>query len=213
MPKSFASFISYIFHPLLFPTYGAAFIIYSNPHLFAAYKGKGQFLWIIITFIMTFILPVVWLVMMKKLELIDNLKLENPQQRIIPYIATASFYMWTFKLFQPTNEATPYSNILISKMMLGASVALFIGFFINIFNKISLHTLGAGNLIGLVLSTMRISDYDLKLFFIFTLVLAGVIGTARLILKAHEEKEILTGYFVGFIGQFFAFSILPLFLK
>jgi len=213
MSKTFASLISYLFHPLLFPTYGASFIILSNPHLFAANHNKSQFLWIIITFIMTFILPVVWIVMMKKLELIDDLKLENPQQRIIPYIATASFYMWTFKLFQPTNEATPYTNLLISKMMLGASVSLFIGFFINIFSKISLHSIGAGNLIGLVLSTMKISDYDLKLFFIFTIILAGVIGTSRLILKAHEEKEILTGYFTGFIGQFFAFSILPLFLK
>jgi hypothetical protein len=198
-----------LFHPLLFPTYGTALIIAANPHLFAVYKLKGQLLWLIIVFIMTFIFPVVWLVMMRRLDLISSFKLENPKERIIPYIAVATFYMWTYRQFKPAVNFTPYANSIISHMMLGASIAIFIGFFVNIFRKISLHAIGAGAFMGLVLPLMRISDYDLKLFFIFVLISGGLVGTARLILDAHEPNEIWMGYAAGFIGMFASFTVLP----
>ena len=211
MSKRFASFISYLFHPLLFPSYGVLYLIAANPHLFAFYPLKAQLLWVIITFVFTFLCPVIWLVMMKRLELIDDYKMENSKDRIIPYIAVATFYMWMFKLFKPTTEATPYSNELISIMMLGASISIFIGFFINIFKKISLHAIGAGSLIGLTLCTIRLSDYDLKFFFLFTVVLGGVIGTARLLLDSHDKEEIWMGYMTGFVGQFFSFVVIRVF--
>ena len=72
MSKRFANIISYIFHPLLFPTLGAILIIATNPHLFAAYRPRDQNLWVILIFIFTFICPVVWLLIMRQLELIDN---------------------------------------------------------------------------------------------------------------------------------------------
>jgi hypothetical protein len=186
------------------------FIIAANPHLFAVYPLKAQLLWVIITFVFTLICPVVWLVMMKRLELISDFKMENSRDRIIPYIAVATFYMWMFKLFKPTTEFTPYSNQLISLMMLGASVSIFIGFFINIFRKISIHSIAAGAFVGLTLCMMRMSDYDLKLFFIFVILFAGLVGTAQLIRSEGKSNEIWAGYITGFIGQFFSFTLIQM---
>ena len=213
MSQRFASFISYLFHPLLFSTYGAIFIVAANPHLFAEYHIKTQILWVIITFIFTFLCPIVWIVMMKKLELISDYKLSNPKERIIPYVAVATFYMWTYRLFKPTPELTQFSNQVISMMMLGAAVAIFIGFFINIFRKISLHAIGAGCMLGLALVMIHLSDYDLKFFFVFVILAGGLIGTSRLLLGVHKQSEIYAGYLVGFIGQFFSFTLLPLIFR
>jgi hypothetical protein len=213
MSQRFASFISYLFHPLLFSTYGAAFIVAVNPHLFAEYHMKTRMLWIIITFIFTFLCPLVWIVMMKKLELITDYKLSDPKERIIPYVATATFYMWTYRLFKPTTEVTAFTNQIISMMMLGAAIAIFVGFFINIFRKISLHAIGVGCMLGLVLVMMQISDYDLKFAFVTVILLGGVVGTARLLLGAHKQSEIWAGYLVGFMGQFFSFTLLPMIFK
>ncbi|MCW3126887.1 MAG: hypothetical protein JWO03_2545 [Bacteroidetes bacterium] len=213
MSKRFASFISYLFHPLLFATYGAAFIVAVNPHRFAEYHMRTRLLWIIITFIFTFICPVVWIFMMKKLELITDFKLTNPKERIIPYVAVATFYMWTYRLFRPTTEATGYTNQIISLMMLGAAIAIFVGFFINIFRKISLHAIGAGCMFGLVLVMMQLSDYDLKFVFVAVIVIGGLIGTSRLMLDAHKAGEIWAGYLVGFIGMFFSFTLIPMIFR
>lgn len=207
MSKRFAAFISVLFHPLLFPTYAVAFIIIANPHLFAVYPPKAQVLWAIITFIFTFICPVVWIVMMKRLELISDFNFENSRDRIIPYVAIASFYMWTFKLFKPTTEMTPYSNPVISSMLLGAAISIFIGFFINIFRKISIHAIGAGGFVGLTLSLINLSDFDLRFFFLIVIMISGLIGTARLITSDTKENELWAGYLTGFIGQFFSFTL------
>lgn len=213
MSQRFASFISYLFHPLLFSTYGAAFIVAANPHLFAEYHIKTQILWIIITFIFTFLCPVVWIVMMKKLDLIPDYTFSISKDRIIPFVAVATFYMWTYRLFRPTAEVTQFSNQIISMMMLGASIAIFIGFFINIFRKISLHAIGAGSMLGLALVMMQISDYDLKFFFVFVILAGGLVGTARLLLGEHKQSEVYAGYLVGFIGQFFSFTLLPVIFR
>jgi hypothetical protein len=212
MSKRAANFISYLFHPLLFPTLGTLFIIAANPHLFGFYPIKAQILWVIIIFIFTFLCPIVWLLIMKQLEMIDDLKFENSKDLIIPYIAIATFYLFMYRLFKPTSELTPYSNELISLMMMGASLSIFIGFFINIFRKISIHAIAAGAFVGLTLCMMRLSDYDLKFFFIFLILISGLVGTARMMLGAHKPNEIWAGYLTGFIGQFFSFTLVHIYL-
>jgi hypothetical protein len=209
MSQRAAAFISYLFHPLLFPTYGVTFLILANPHLFAVYRPKDQLLWVIVLFIFTFICPIVWLAMMRRLEMISDFKFENPKDMIIPYIAIGTFYMFMYRLFRPTAEATPYSNQLISYMMLGASVSIFIGFFINIFRRISLHAIAAGAFLGLTMVMMPMSDYDLKLFFIFVLLSGGLIGTSYLVRSEGKPNEVWAGYLAGFIGQFFSFTLVP----
>jgi len=211
MSRFIANFISYIFHPLLFPSYGTATIIFSNPHLFGNFDFKQQSLWVILVFVLTFVFPAVWLLMMRKLQMIDSLKLETTKERIIPYIATATFYLWTYRLFHPSTSNTVLANELISTMMLGASIAIFIGFIINIFQKVSLHAIGAGCFLGLTMVLVRFSDFNLTLLLIAAILIGGMVGSARLILKAHEPKDIFSGYLVGFSGQFIAFNIIPMF--
>jgi len=206
--RAITQFISVLFHPLLFPTYGAIYITFFAPHFFAHLSTKAFQLSVIVIFILTFIFPVVSLVLMRQLQLIDSLTLQDKKDRIIPFISIATFYIWTFFYYKPSYRL-PFANPLIASMMLGSVIATFIAFFINIFRKISLHTLAAGCWIGFLLCTLRYTVYDIGFLFPIFVIIAGLIGTSRLILKAHEPREIMTGYFVGFIAQFLAFSIAP----
>ena len=135
--------------------------------------------------------------------------MENSKDRIIPFIAVITFYLWMFKMFKPAANGGQFANSLISLMMLGAALAVSVGFFINIFRKISLHAIGAGCFVGLILALMARSDYDLRGLLVGAVLLAGIIGTARLLLDAHKPEEIWAGYLTGFIGMFFSFTLLP----
>ena len=104
------------------------------------------------------------------------------------------------------------SNELVFFMMLGACLAIFVALFINIFSKISLHAIGVGSLVALLFVLVRISTYDMRLLLLAAVLVAGIVGTARLILQAHDIREIYSGYLVGFTGQFVAFIIVPKFL-
>ncbi|MBS1614329.1 MAG: phosphatase PAP2 family protein [Bacteroidetes bacterium] len=210
--RAFAKAVSVLFHPLLFPLYGSALILAVNPNLYGYFGEKVHFLWLIIVFILTCLFPAIWLVMMKRLEMIDNLQLDTANERIIPFIATATFYLMATWMFKPSVTMKVPSNLLIFYMMMGGTVAIFVSFFINIFSKISLHAVGGGSLIGLGMLMIRFSTYDLRIVFIALILLAGLIGTARLVLEKHTPLQVFTGYLVGFTGQFVAFSIISRFV-
>lgn len=180
--------------------------------MFGYFGEKIHGAWLIIIFVLTFIFPAVWILMMKRLEMIDSLNMEQAKDRIIPFVATATFYLWATWMFKSSAHMKIPSNALIFYMMLGACLAISTAFFINIFTKVSLHTLGAGSLLGLILIMTRYSTYDLRLLLLSGVVIAGIIGTARLILNSHTEREVFMGYFIGFSGQFIAFSIVSRFV-
>ncbi len=210
--KTISSIIAYIFHPLLFPTYGTLLVLGLNPNMFGYFGEKLHFVWLIIVFALTFIFPAVWMGMMKGLGMIDSLKMETSKERIVPFVAAITFYLWTTWMFKANVHMKIPSNTLIFYMMLGACVSISVAFFMNIFTKVSLHTLGAGSLLGLILILVRFSTYDLRVVFVGAIILAGIIGSSRLILKAHSESEVISGYAIGFIGQFLAFSVISKFL-
>ncbi len=210
--KKLSKAISLLFHPLLFPTFGTLLVLITNPNLFGYLGEKVHVVWVFIVFALTFMFPAIWIFMMRRLEMIDSLEFENANDRIIPYIATATFYLWATWMFKPSVTMKIPPNILLFYMLLGASIAIFLGFFINIFTKISLHAIGAGGLIGLLLALANSSTYDLRPALIILIVLAGLIGTARLLLGAHTIRQILIGYSIGFAGQLIAFMIIPHFL-
>lgn len=205
--RGISRLISYLFHPLLFPTYGALFIILVNPNLYGYLGERIHMVWMIIVFALTFMFPVIWLAMMRGLQMIDSFQLQTAKDRIIPFIATATFYLWTTWMFKPAVNMKIPPNQLVFYMMIGASISIAMAFFINIFTKISLHAIGVGSFIGLVLTIARFSTLDLRVILIGAIVIAGVVGTARLVLGSHTTREIFMGYFVGFTGQFIAFGI------
>jgi hypothetical protein len=207
-----ARIVSYLFHPLLFPFYGTLLIIAANPSLYGPFGERLHGAWLIIILALTFVFPLVWLGMMKRLDMIESFDFATPKDRIIPFIAIATFYLWTAWMFKPNTNMKIPANQLVFFMMLGSCLSIFLAFFVNIFSKISLHTVAAGSFLGLLLTLIRISTYDLRIVLIGAILLAGAVGTARLILKGHSPREIFTGYAGGFIGQFIAFTILPKFL-
>lgn len=207
--KIISRIVSFLFHPLLFPTYATLLIIAVNPNRFGYFGERLHFVWLIIVFALTFVFPSIWMLMMKKLEMIESVHLETARDRIIPFIASSTFYLWAAWMFKPNVEMKIPPNELVFFMMLGACLSIFSALFINIFSKISLHAIGAGNFIGLTIVLLRMSTYDLRFVLVAVVVLAGIIGAARLILNAHTQREVFMGYAVGFTAQFAAFTLLP----
>src|SRR5689334_1686420 len=141
--KYSSKFLSLIFHPLLLPTYAFMMIVWSQPFLFAAYEGKE---WVIVlrVFINTFIFPVICLIILWRLGWLKSIEAQSREERIIPYIAIGTLYVWTFITFR--KSADPQ---ILNIILLGSCIALFGCFLFNIFSKISIHAAGFGALVVL----------------------------------------------------------------
>ncbi len=203
MIKAIANFLSYVFHPLLIMTYGLLFMMQVNPYQFGG--TNNMMIYLIQVVVISFILPIFSVVLMRMLGLIESLHMEDREERIIPYVSTLIFYFWLALIIYKTS-IFPRSFEIFA---IGATLALLFAFFLNLFSKISIHAVGMGGLVAMVIINMLYYSYDdLKNMLLVVLILAGMVGTSRLILNAHEPKDIYGGYLVGFTAQFIVLMFL-----
>ncbi len=220
MSRTFAKFLSLIGHPLLMLTYGLILLLALNPYEFGlhGFSDQRSVLLLIQVFSTTFLIPGLGVALMKPLGLIQSLEMRDKQERIGPYIITGIFYLWLFK-----NLLNGHSfPVLYSTFVLGATIGLFFDFFLNIFTKISAHATGWGGLVAMVLLTshtwgggilsLSLLDQPLALslnaILIFVVIMAGLVGTARLALGAHVPVDLYRGYGIGFGSVLLAAVIL-----
>lgn len=201
--KKYALFFSYIFHPLMLPTYTFILLIRFNPFQFAGMPPGEIGKLVIMVFINTFIFPVITTLLMKQLKFIESIHLENQKERLLPYIATMVFFIWSFMVFKKMQVPQ-----VLALSLLGATISVFASFFLNIFFKISMHTVGMGCFIAMTLLATFMSNYNLQIPLIFVILIAGIVGTSRMSLQAHRPFEIYGGYVVGFICQFVAYKFM-----
>ena len=220
MLRMLARIISILFHPLLIVTYMLVLLLLINPYLFGVSRVGDQAnkLLILQVFLSTFFIPAFAVAMLRFMGMIESMEMKTRQERIGPYIITGIFYLWMFRNFLD-NSQIPTA---FTSFMLGATIGLFLAFFINIFTKISAHAVGMGGLLGMVVITLLLFSYDtfsmnlpfgvfevsMSAVLAIAVLLAGLVGTARLLLQAHEPMDLYGGYLVGFSAQFIALRIL-----
>ena len=221
MLRSLAWGLSVIFHPLLIPSYMLLLLLLINPYLFGVSQvsDDGSKLLLLLVFLYTFFLPAASLAVMYFLGMFSDINMPSRQDRIGPFLVTGMLYLWVYYNFSQNGQIPP----AFVSFMLGTVIALFMAFIINIFSKISVHAVGMGGLVGMVVITLILFSYgsftvtvrglgpvevSMISLLIAVVVIAGLVGTARLLLKAHEPKDVWGGYLVGFAAQFFAIRFL-----
>jgi len=220
MTKTLAYTISVLFHPLLIPSYVLVTLLAINPFMFGVNHVWGNEIILLQVFLSTFLLPAFSLLMLRQLDFIKSIELEERQDRIIPFIVTGIFYIGLAVFLVKTPNHSP---LLLSSFILGATIALWVSFIINLFTKISLHAVAIAGFLAIVVISMQNLEFDhlmislgslgvvsmstqtlLMLVILFT----GMVGTSRLLLKSHAPFQVYLGYFVGFLTQFIANNFL-----
>ena len=195
----FAKIISVVFHPLFIPLYVAYYIVFVHDSYFAGFGDKAR-LWILIRISLNMIFfPAITVLLLKGVGFIDSVFLRNQRDRIIPYIAAGIFYFWMYLVFRNQPEIPKILTAFTFGAFLASSVALIA----NIYFKISMHAIGCGGMIGVmivVLNTNPASPFTLPLM--IAILITGLVCTARLIVSDHKQGDIYMGLFCGFLCQF-----------
>ncbi len=198
--NSIARIASVLFHPLFMVTYFTLLILWKSPYAFAGMDTRILVGNIVIN---TVFFPLLAITLLYKLEFIPSLKMENHKDRIGPMMAIIVFYVWTYLLIK--KSGTP---LFLSTFLLGVLISIFFSFLVNIFQKLSLHMVGTGGLLAGILFLYIFSNIELNLILLLTVILCGVVASARMILGAHTLGQVYIGFVVGVIGQMAAFSML-----
>jgi len=201
--RNLAEVVSYSFHPVFMPTVMTIVLCYLNRVGFAGIDLKERILWVGIMALNTIFFPILSILLMKVLGFIDSIKLKTTKDRIIPLIAIMIFYFWAYRVFKSFN-----APFILQVLLLGSFWGVIVVFMANIFTKISMHTAGAGGMVGILIVLMIVGHINFLIPFLIALVIAGIIGSARMILGAHTPFEIWLGYAAGIAVQISAYLYL-----
>lgn len=188
-----AKFISYLFHPVFIPVYLVYFIVFVHPYLLAGESLQRKREIIGMAFVSFTFFPLVTVLLLKGLNFISSIKLENRQDRIIPLIACAVWYFWIWWVWHNLNFIPHELTLLAISSWITVAVAPFL----NVIMKVSLHMIAMGVMLTSMFLMALSSDLEFGLFITLALFLTGLVGTARLIDSDHTPAEIYGGLILG----------------
>lgn len=194
--KIAAKIISYVFHPLIMPVIGLSIIFNTDSYINYAVPQELKQAVIILVGASTFLIPLLISLLLLNRKIINSLEMETQKERIIPYSITIIFYVFTLYMLKQAHIPPIIFNFII-----GATLSIIIAFVINIKWKISAHMIGIGGLVGALLCVSILLEIYITPFFILSLLVAGLVGSARLILKAHTPSQVYAGFAIGVICQ------------
>ncbi len=197
-----AKFISIIGHPIFHPTWMMIILLLSG---ITRFTPGNDLTFLTITFSMTCLLPVLIIVMMKKWNVISSFEMEERDDRLAPLFIMILFLYGTIRFFNKIQLFSIFSFYLTTVI-----VVTILAFIITIFWKISLHALGWGCFTAclFIMTTASIRAY--LPYFIASIVISGIVASARLKLKSHSNAQIYSGFAMGFatVLIIFFFSLL-----
>lgn len=192
-----AKIIAMIFHPLLMPVYGMI-IIFSAPTLLGYLPFNVKKLLLLIMLVNNILLPLSLLPFFIQRKIITSWTISERRERNIPLIITTILYFATsFIIFR-----FPIPIFLKSFIYATTFLSLMVTV-INFWWKISLHSVGSGALIGLVLLLSLKMLTPLDLYLISAIIAGGLVLSSRLKLNLHNPLQVWVGLFAGFFGLTF----------
>ena len=182
--------ISTILHPIVLPTIGVMLYFLLIPNSF---RSNQKFTLLSIVFICTYLIPLLVLFVFKKFKIIKNYQTESIKDRKLPVaIMIIVFYVLGNTIYNIANLRD------LSMLFHASSLGLFLIYLLfNLKIKASIHLLSFGISIGFFLILSYTYNQSMLLIIIVLLFLSGILASARLHLKAHNNKEIYLGFFIG----------------
>lgn len=153
---------------------------------------QGRFITLAMVALMTVVFPITSTLLLKRAGLVSSLELPTRQERLGPYIMTVIYYAMTWYLLL----RAPL-DVVASRLFFGATVAVMLTALITIRWKISAHMVGMGGLIGALAGLNVVHGLGLFPIFVVAIILAGMLGTARLLTSDHTVGQVLAGALLG----------------
>ena len=185
-----AKLLSRLLHPIFIPTITLAII--STKFLNIIILSNQLNIIIIGTVIFTLLFPLLSILYLLFTKRIKSLQIEEKEERILPILFTIIWMLIGYYFLGNILEYAP----VVNSIYLGMIATLGITLLITKYWKISLHMAAIGGCFGVFLNLQYIYGGVIN-YVIFILILSGLLGYSRAVLKAHNMRQIYSGFFLG----------------
>ena len=187
-----ARIVSMLFTPFYLPLVGMlALFIVSYLRIFPfAYKLQV----LLLVYLFTILLPTFIIHLYRRYQGWTLLQLGTKERRMIPYVISIICYLACYYIMSVLHIPHFMGRILVAALMVQIICAI-----INIWWKISTHTAAIGGVAGALMAFAHIFTFNPLGWLSVIVVLAGVLGTSRMILRQHTLSQVVAGFLVGVV--------------
>lgn len=190
-----AKVLSVLFTPFYLPILGLL-ILFIFSYLSLLPLTYKLFL-LLMFYLFTVFLPTALIRFYRRYQGWTLIELGSRERRAIPYVISIFSYLLCYYIMAATHVPHFMGSILIAALVIQVACAI-----INLFIKISTHTAAIGGVTGALLAFSVIFSFNPVWWLCIVLLLAGMVGTSRMILRQHSLRQLVLGYLAGVACSF-----------
>ena len=192
-----ARVLSMVFTPFYLPLVGLlALFVFSYLSLYPwLFKLKV----IALVYLFTILLPTLLIRLYRRYNGWTLIELGQKERRMVPYVISILCYMVCVYLMEQQHIPHFMASIVIAALVVQVVCAM-----INVVWKISHHTAAIGGFAGALFVFADAFGFNPVWWFCLLFVVAGLLGTSRMILRQHSLSQVVAGFLIGAVCTVFS---------
>ena len=187
-----ARLVSLVFTPFYLPLVGLI-ALFSLSYL-NQYPLSYKFFVLIVVYFFTILLPTFLIHLYRRYQGWTLFELGRKERRVVPYVISILCYFTCIYLMEQMHIPHFMGSIVIAALLVQIVCAL-----VNVWWKISTHTAAIGGVAGALFVFSEVFGFNPIWWLCLILIIAGLLGTARMLLRQHSLSQVVGGFFVGFV--------------
>ena len=184
--------MSMLFTPFYLPIVGIALLfLFSYLNMFP-WSYKIQVL--LMVYLFTVMLPSLLIHVYRRYQGWNLIELGHREKRMIPYILSIISYFTCVYVMERLHMPHFMGSIIVAALAVQIVCAL-----INIWWKISTHTAAIGGVAGALFAFSYYLGFNPVWWLCLVIIVAGMVGTSRMILRQHSLSQVVGGFGIGFL--------------
>lgn len=184
--------VSMMFTPFYLPLVGlAALFFFSYLNTFPLY----YILMVMgIVWLFTVLMPTMLIHLYRRYHGWTPIQLGVRERRMVPYVISILCYFTCFYIMSLSHTPHTITSILIAALAVQMLCAM-----TNVWWKVSTHSAAIGGVAGGLLSFSLIFNFNPVWWLCLVILLGGMVGTSRMILRQHTLPQVVVGFFMGLL--------------
>lgn len=187
-----ARFVSLVFTPFYLPIVGLIVLFWFSYLSLLPWSYKLLVLFMV--YIFTILLPTTIIRFYRRYHGWTLLEFGHRERRMVPYAISICCYFACVYVMDYFHIPHFMSNIVTVALFLQIACAL-----VNVWWKISTHTAAIGAMTGALFAFAEIFTFNPVWWFCILIIVAGILGTSRMVLRQHTLSQVVGGYILGVV--------------
>lgn len=147
-----------------------------------------------IVYCFTILTPTITIFLFRKINGFGIQEMSERKKRYVPILLTIISYVFCLMMMMKLNIPWYMVGIIMASLVVSV-----ICIFVNLKWKLSEHMAGIGGVIGGLISFSALFSYNPVMWLCMFILIAGVLGSARIVLGHHTLGEVIGGFAVGLV--------------